>query len=316
MCLLFGAAGWFLYSRLHWRMQVIVVILTAIAAGFQVAHYRTSARAYLRPAKLAARSERASAMWADQHLAGQRVYVTGSDSFWWNTFTDVPQVIGCCDQGEALTVLANVPFLITSPTGPYHEILTKAYLQTLGAQAIVVAGPQSSDTYKDIKAPERFDNMLPVLHRELGDTIYAVPQRTASLAHVVKPGEVIPAAATPYQVYDYSLVIENPLRPAADFQWTGNGAAAIHADLTRSDVITVQVPWFAGWKAYVGERRIPISADGLGFQVLHPSCEGSCDITMEWTGRPDRIPSALLSLGGIGLAVWLAWKNRPLAGLG
>jgi hypothetical protein len=315
MCLLFGAAGWFFYSRLHWRLQVIVVILAAIGAGFQVAHYRTSAAAYLRPAKLAARSERASAMWADAHLAGQRVYVTGSDSFWWNTFTDVPQVIGCCDQGESLTVLANVPFLITTPTGPYHEILTKAYLQTLGAQAIVVAGPQSTDTYKDIKVPERFDSMLPVLHRELGDTIYAVPQRTSSLAHVVKPGEVIPAAGTPYQVYDYSLVIENPLRPAADFQWTGNGSATIHADLTRSDVITVQVPWFAGWKAYVGNRRVPISADGLGFQVLHPSCEGSCDITMQWTGRPDRIPSALLSLGGIGLAVWLAWKNQTLSRL-
>ena len=54
---------------------------------------------------------------------------------------------------------------------------------------------------------------------------------------------------------------------------------------------------------------IPISADGLGFQVLHPACEGACEITLRWTGRPDRIPSAIVSLGALVLLVGLAWRN-------
>ncbi|MEI9973076.1 MAG: hypothetical protein WDO73_14075 [Ignavibacteriota bacterium] len=106
----------------------------------------------------------------------------------------------------------------------------------------MVSGPQSTDEYKDIQVPERFDSMLPVLHRELGDTIYAVPQHSTSLAHVVKPAETVPAEATPYQIYDYSLVIENPLRPPAEFQWIGDGVANIRADLTRTDVSRFRSP--------------------------------------------------------------------------
>ena len=158
--------------------------------------------------------------------------------------------------------------------------------------------------------------MLPVLHRELGDTIYAVPQRSPSLAHVVLLGETIPATATPNQVYDYSLVIEDPARPSADFQWIGTGAARVRAELTRSDLVSVQVPWFSGWEAWVGNRRIAISADGLGFQVLHPACEGRCEIALRWTGRPDRIPSAIVSLAALGLLAGLVWRNPQLPGRG
>lgn len=315
-CLIAGALGWLVYVHSPRRLQLVLLLLLAVGVGYQVEHYRRRARIDIRPADLAARSEHASAMWADAHLTGERVYVTGSDSFWWNAFTDVPQVIGCCDQGESLTVLANMPYLIRSATGPYHEILTKAYLQAFGAQAIVVSGPQSTDTYKDILVPGRFDAMLPILHRELGDTIYAVPQRSPSLAHVVRAGETVPASATPYQVYDYSLVIEDPARPSADFQWLDSGTARIRAELARADLISVQVPWFSGWEAWVGNRRIPISADGLGFQVLHPACEGRCEIALRWTGRPDRVPSALVSLAALGFLAGLVWRNPRLPGSG
>jgi hypothetical protein len=178
----------------------------------------------------------------------------------------------------------------------------------------VVSGAQSTDEYKDIQAPQRFGAMLPVLHRGLGDTIYAVPQRSPSLAHVVRPGETVPASATPYQIYDYSLVIEDPARPSADFQWLGAGVARIRAQLTRADLISVQVPWFSGWEAWVENRRIPISVDGLGLQVLHPACEGLCEITMRWTGRPDRIPSAIVSLAALGFLAGLVWRNPDRLG--
>jgi hypothetical protein len=70
-------------------------------------------------------------------------------------------VVGCCEQGESLPVIAGVPYLIDPATGPYHEILIKAYLQVLGAQAIVISGPQSTDKDKAVQAPERFDAMFP-----------------------------------------------------------------------------------------------------------------------------------------------------------
>ncbi|HUB77883.1 MAG TPA: hypothetical protein VMB03_03755 [Bryobacteraceae bacterium] len=313
ICLIAGIGLWHVYRRAPWRLRLILALVLAIGAGYQLKNYRSGADIDTRPANLAARSEHASAMWADANLAGERVYVTGSDSFWWNTFTDVPQVIGCCDQGESLSLIANVHYLVDPPAGPYHEILTKAYLEALGAQAIVVSGPQSTDTYKDIQAPERFDSMFPVLHRELGDTIYAVPQRSTSLAHVVHLGETVPtnvaSDALPYKIYAYSLVIEDPTRPAADFQWLSDGVAHIRAQLKREDLISLQVPWFSGWKAFVGGRPIPVSPDGIGFQVLHPACDGACEIALRWTGRPDRIPSAILSLGALAFLAVLCAKR-------
>jgi hypothetical protein len=310
-CLLAGSALRYLYRASPWRLRIVLALLFAIGAGYQIRNYRHRAEIDLQAAALPARSEYTSAMWADSHLAGQRVYVTGSDSFWWNAFTDVPQVIGCCDQGESLDVLANVPYLISPATGPYHEILTKAYLQVLGAQAIVVSGPQSTDEYKDIQGPGRFDAMFPVLHRELGDTIYAVPQLSSSLAHVVESADIVPASPTVYQVYAYAQKIEDPARPTADFAWLSDGVARVRATLKRDDLVAVEVPWFAGWKAWVGGRRIPVSADGLGFQILHPACEGACEIALRWTGRPDRIPSAMVSLLALCLLAVLLSGKRP-----
>jgi hypothetical protein len=300
-CLLAGAAVAFLFRRSPQRVRLLLVFLLASGAWFQVGNYRQRASVDLQAADLSKRSEYVTARWADAHLTGERVYLTGSDSFWWNTFTDVPQMIGCCDQGQSSRVLANTPFLIDVAEGPYHEILITAYLQAFGAQAIVVSGPMSSDEYKEIKVPLRFDAFLPVLHREMGDTIYAVPQRSTSLAHVVHPGETVPSTATPYEVYAYSKAIEDPARPAADFQWFDDGVARIRVDLTPADLLSVQVPYFSGWKAESGGRGIPITADGLGLQVLHPSCSGACEITLRWTGRPDTVPSAVVSMAAVAL---------------
>jgi hypothetical protein len=312
-CLIAGAVVASLYRRTPRRLRLLFLFVLGAGVYLQTQNYRGRARHDIRAASLATRSEYASAHWADAHLAAERVYVSGSDSFWWNSFTDVPQLIGCCDQGQSLRILGGLPSLINPPTGPYHEILTKAYLQAFGAQAIVVSGPQSTDEYKDIKSPQRFDAFLPVLHRELGDTIYAVPQRNPSLAHVIHSGETIPATATPYEVYNYSLVIEDATRPPADFQWLGDSVARVRAALTPSDLVSVQIPWFSGWKAWVGGRRIPISADGLGLQVLHPSCQGLCDINLRWTGRPDAIPSAFVSLAALGFLGLLLVRNPSIS---
>jgi len=49
------------------------------------------------------------------------------------------------------------------------------YLEALGAPALVASGPQSTEVYKDIQNPERFESLRPVLDREHGDIIYGVP---------------------------------------------------------------------------------------------------------------------------------------------
>jgi hypothetical protein len=279
--------------------------------GIQVVHYRYHAKLDTQRADLSTRSEYVSARWAGAHLPGQRFYVAGSTSFWWNAFTDNPQLIGCCDQGLSMPVLANLPYLVNIPgQAPGRAELTKAYLQALGVQAMVASGPGSTDEYKDIQSPERFETQFPVLHRELGDTIYAIPQRSSSLAHIVRPQELVSAPIQSAAVVTYAAAIEDPARPTADFEWLRNGTARIRATLSANDLISVQVAWFPGWTATDQGQPIPITSDGLGLQLLHPVRTGPVEILLRWTNRPDQFPAALISLSALATLVFLLINRR------
>jgi len=296
-CLLLGGLFRWLYVHSpRWMKPALMAVAIAAVAG-QIRNYRSRARGDIQRADPIARSEYTSARWLDTHLRGQRVYATGSDGFWLNAFTDTPQVEGCCDQGLAMPILRLVPYLVNPAANPETTKLGVAYLEALGAHALVASGPESTEEYKDIK--ERSEALLPVLAREHGDSIYGVPQRSTSLAHVLRPGEATPIRTShevaQAEVVRYAGAIEDDARTAAAFEWRGSSAARIRATLRRDDLVSVQVAWFAGWKAAVNGQARAVSADGLGFILIRPACEGNCVITLTWTGPPDLKPCAWIA---------------------
>ena len=235
-------------------------------------------------------------------------------------FNDNPQLVGCCAQNQSMPILDDVPYMVNIGGSAAETARIKPYLQALGVQAIVVNGPQSTDEYKDIHEPARFDSILPILHREMGDTIYAIPQRSSSLAHIVRAGDVVPAAESPNadSVVRYAEALQDPSLPAANLTWLRGDTARISTTLTPGNLVSVQVAWFRGWKAYVDGKQIPITRDGLGFQLLHPDRSGPCEIILRWTGRPDRIPSVILSAGAwicLALAISRMRLRRAMGGL-
>lgn len=267
------------------------------AIYYQLDHYQWRADLDLKPSDPAGRSEYTSARWVDANLHGLRVYATGSTGFWLNAFTDTPQMTGCCDQGNSMPALATVPYLIHAGVTPQLTASAIEWLEAMGVHAIVVNGPESTDEYKDFQKPGRFD-VLSVLHREHGDTIYAVPQRTASLAHVIRPED----APTALDRSRYVAAIESPARAEAVCQWRDASHARIRARLSPGDAISVQTAWFRGWKA----SNATVERDGIGFLLLRPSCQGDCTIDLRWTGPWDYDFAAFVSLAGIAVAVWLA----------
>ncbi len=310
--LLLGWAAWLLY---RWRRTRCAVVAFIVAASvFQIQHYRRYARMEVAPADLNTRSEYTTARWLDAHMDGQRVFTMGSTAFWLNAFTDMPQVAGCCDQNQAITAIPVTAYLVTNGLKPGETPRGIMWLQALGAHAMVVNGPDSTDAYKDFHAPERFEGLLPVLHREHGDTIYAIPQRGESLSHIVRPEEVVAgAAAIPGSADDaaarYVAAIEDPARPIAQCDWNGS-SAHIRAHLGMGDLVSVQAAYFDGWKAFVHGRPRSVSADGLGFILVHPECEGDCEIDLRWTGPGDLWPAAFVSLAALSLTVWLMFRAR------
>ncbi len=286
-CLLLGWAAWTVYSLLpRWTCPIVLAICLAPIV-VQWRNYRSTARDNITYADLSKHSEYTTARWLDRNANGARVWAGGSTSFWLNSFTDTPQVVGCCDQGLDMPVLSYAPYFVNDRHSSPQ--LAQEWLQALGAQALVVNGANSTDAYKDIQAPERYRGVLPVLHEENGDTIYAVSSAPASLVHVVRPGEPVPVPPRGQKIPDsrivrYAQALAAPARPAA------------------------AAPWLRGRDANVRGRPAPLSADGLGFLLIHPRCQGDCEITLRWTGSPDYWFAAALSLASLAFAMWMLVK--------
>jgi hypothetical protein len=313
-----GAAlvlAWGLGAAFEWRWTRYAVLIFGLAFGVsQFRTYRWRARMDLSPVNLEKHSEYTSARWLDANMGGRRVYATGSTGFWLNAFTDTPQMVGCCEQGRSMLALAGVPYLLNVGETPAQTELGIQWLQAMGVHALVVNGPQSDDAYKDFHKPERFASFLPVLHQERGDTIYAIPQKSPSMAHVLHPSEAaaartagVPDAA---EVARYVAAIEDPSRPVAVCDWPRAGTAVIRSNLSANDEISVQTAWFRGWRASVSGRQVPVTEDGFGFLLIHPQCRGGCEVRLTWSGPWDFWPAALVSLASLGLVVWLLARHR------
>jgi hypothetical protein len=316
-CLLLGWLLWTVYGFIpRWvRPIVLVMCLAPIVAQWQ--NYRERAHLDLQRADLAKRSEYTTARWLDENMNGGRVWTGGSTSFWLNSFTDTPQVTGCCDQGLAMPVLSYLPYIVNSRRNSVDTRKTGPWLQAMGVHALVVNGPASTDEYKDIQSPERYEGVFPVLHQENGDTIYSILPPSSSLAHVVRPGEPVPVHPRDQKVADdevfrYAAAIVDPARPVAGFEWLRGSAARIRAKLRPDDLVSVQVAWFPGWEATIGGRRVAIQPDGLGFQVIRPACQGDCEIVMRWTGRSDYPFAAAVTITTLALLAMMAFKPRVI----
>jgi hypothetical protein len=313
-CLLLGSGAWALYTLFpRWTRPVLLAMLLG-PLFVQWGNYRWRAHLDTERADLEKRSEYTTARWLDANLPGGRVYVTGSTAYWLNAFSATPQLIGCCDQGQSMPVLNEVPYKVNSSVSPAITEAGIDWLRALGVQAIVVNGPASTDEYKDIRAPERFDGVVPLLHRENGDAIYSVLPVGTSLAHVLQPAELVPHRPPGKFAYAdilrYVRAAGDAARPAAAFEWLSGSRARIRANLRPTDLLSVQVAWFPGWKATVHGEPRPVSADGMGFLVIQPRCQGDCEIDLAWTGRGDLPLAAVVSLATLALLAARAFRRR------
>jgi hypothetical protein len=72
------------------------------------------------------------------------------------------------------------------------------WLKAFGVQAIAVPGKNSPETWHPFQRPDKFDGLLEPIWRRFDTTIYKVPIRSLSLAHVVRwilLCESVPSAA-------------------------------------------------------------------------------------------------------------------------
>jgi hypothetical protein len=316
LALVFGGAA--ILDRVPRRPRSVVVATIVAALAFQTFHSVIYARGLIRSVEPAELSEYRIAKWMDQHMPGQRAFISGSGALWYNVFTDNPQLHGGHDQHTVNTFLPIVRYTIYSGAnaGDRDAEYSVFWLKAFGARAISVPGPDSSDYYKPIAHPFKFEGVLPVLWRDRGDTIYEVPLRSPSLAHV------IPAAAVPARrpvhgldiepVELYVAALDDPRYPPASFEWQGTSQARIRTTLAPGQVISAQVTYTPGWEAWANGKREPVRGDAIGQMVIEPGCQGPCEISLRYTGGIEIVLTRVLSLSAMLVAAaYVRFGRRP-----
>jgi hypothetical protein len=321
LCLLMAFLCELLARRLPRSVALALGLVCTVALGWAAVKDYRVARELIRPADIAHSLPYREARWIADNLPGQRVLVATEGQWLFNLFADNPQMSGGHEPSAPNFIQSVAVYTISSGAnaGEQDAPISILWLKAFGCGAIVVPGANSKDYFHAVANPGKFDGRLPLLWREEGDSIYRVPLQSTSLAHVIPRSALVDRRpingldVTP--LGPYIAALENPAMPAAHLNWENPDHGKILANMTPSDVISVQVTADPGWRARIGDRPVPLKADQLGFVVIDPRCTGECSIDLEFTGGAERkVTLAVSLLAGIGLLVMLFWPAPQRAG--
>jgi len=288
------------------RVGLVLVVLGF--AGEQITNDRRFAKNVLAPANLAGSIESRASVWAERNLPGVRVSMPGSIAQWSTLYSRVPQFTG----GSWSMAYNHVQQIANDGVqGVDDSREPLLWLKAYGVGAVCVAGPKSPEFWKTMHYPQKFEG-LRVLWREDDTTIFEVPRRSSSLAHVVPVGAIVRAAPRDHadlgQVARYVAALEDAALPLAAFRWEGNNRFVVGVPAGGMHAVSVQVSWHPGWHARVEGRKLAVGKDGLGLMWMRPECAGACEVRVEYDGGWALRLLRWLSFGAIaGLVVGVLW---------
>ena len=263
--------------------RALLLVLLAFAAE-QIANLRQQAKNMLAPGDATRTVEYRAATWAGQNLSGVRVMMPGSIAQWTNAFAPVPQFSG----GSWSMAYSQIQQTGVDSVYAGSARQALAWLKAFGVGAAGISSPDSQEYWKGFSQPEKFEGILPVLWRDSGVTIYKIPQRTSSLAHIVPESTLVvhpPANRGDIaELERYASALDDPSLPAPQFRWEGRNRMRIQAAATAGQVLSIQVSYHPGWHARAGGQDRRLNRDGLGLMWLRPDCAGLCEIELDYDG--------------------------------
>lgn len=238
-----------------------------------------------------------------------RVFVSGNVSYWMNVWTETPQVDGCCDPGvpDIEHRISNYMVFSGQNAGARDAEISILWLRAWGATAIGVNGPRSTEPFKPMNRPFKFDGALPVLWRDGDDVIYDIPSIHRSLAHVIPSAALITRAPKngldTEQLERFVTALEDPAAPDAAFQWKTQHSAHVSATVQPGQLVSVQITHDPGWRALVNNVQRPVLRDKLGMMAIDTGCRGPCAVDLVYDGGAEAKAMAVLQMLGLLLAV-------------
>jgi len=234
---------------------------------------------------------------ADRHPEG-RVFVSGGVRFRLNSWFDLQQVGGAFETGLTNRVPVELAYRVRAEGRSADEILM--YLKAMGTEYVAVNGAKSKEYYRDFRPPDRLAS-LPVVYQADDDVVYSLPARP--LANLVNEGELPDDDVLERTEYlrKYVTAHEDGTRPALNVSWQNVSRLLISGSVRSGDLVAVQVNAADGWKATQDGREVPLTADRLGFLVVHPSPAPQTMIDLTFYGTTEQRVMA-----GVSAIAWIA----------
>jgi hypothetical protein len=291
-------ASWFRVRKVAW-------VALAAACIPVIAHQRHLARHLEKPIEITSTAEYRISHWLGEHMPGRRVFAPGSVAFWMNAFSDTPMLVGGFDNGIRNRLLWDVIYQIWA--GEKLEN-TAAWLEALGCDAIVGGDSGTGEVFHPYDYPAKLHG-LPELWRDGAEAIYAVPRGRKSLAHALRPSDLLKGAPPAYDVRPlepFLAALEDRSLPEAEFRWRGAGAASISANLRPEHLLYAQIAWDEGWRASVDGAPRKTWPDALGQMVVEPRCDGPCTVEVLWDGGAEmRVARVVCPVALVAGIIWI-----------
>jgi len=276
-------------------LRIAGVALVLVLAVHQAKSYRRYARSVIQPIDITQTIEYKIAKALDAKVGANRALVSAQAGTWLNVFSNTSQMDGGhgpfnpnwdAQQAAAYAIYTG------ENAGSRDPEVSILWLKTFGCQAVHVSGPKSRIDGKPFRNPAKFNGALPVLWQEDDDTIYSVPQRTTSLAHVVPVDSIIKNkpihGLDTTEVAKYVAALDNPALSPASLTWHSPGNGHIDAIVHPGQVVSVQATYDKGWIASANSRPAEVVRDGIGLTVIRANCDGPCSINLVFDGGLER----------------------------
>jgi hypothetical protein len=301
--------------------KAVGVAVILLAGYHQTVAYRRYARVIVQKIDVTKTIEYKIGEWFQTHMPDQRAFVTAQAGTWLNVFADTPQMhSGHSPFNPNFWVEEAAAFTIYSGmnAGSRDAQFSILWLKAYGCQAIYVPGPMSRLNDKPFNHPEKFEGILPVLWHEEDDTIYAVPQRTKSLAHVVPESAIVKRkpihGLDTEEVERYVAALDDASLPGDVMAWPDPNHGHIDTILHPGQVLSIQSTYDKGWIATANGKTASVTRDAIGMSVVHAECAGACSVDFIFDGGFERklcrVLSWLTFLGGLAGGLVAFFRQR------
>jgi hypothetical protein len=294
--------------RTQRRAVAAALVLIALAASWRyLAHPWSVFTADPNPE---ARIEYQLSGWTARNLPDARTFASGSLRLWFDAWHDQQQVGGGSEQGLLNLDVFLAQWQVTRDVEPGRDL---AWLQAVGADAIVMHEREAPELLQEFTAPGKFRGRLPLLYDNgRGDVVYGVPRRFPAHARIVETAKIDAVRAIPISNDDraeldaYVAAVERGPDRAVGMRWEGVEAIRLHAEMHAGETLLVQESYDPAWHAYTGDRRLTVRKDPAGFMLVDaPPGEQDVRLVFElpWEAIAGRVISALAALLAIVLCV-------------